>query len=450
MNIPSNLLAFVFVVGVIIFVHELGHYLVAKAFGVTVRTFSLGFGPRLWGFRKGPTDYRIAVVPLGGYVAFAGQDPTEPASDPGDFLAHPRWQRILILFAGPAMNVVLAVLLVAFVYMLGTDIGNQRDLSTEIGLVAEGSPAEAAGLRRGDRIVEIDGKPVKDWQEVSMATLTSPGRELHLVYERAGELLETTLVPAEIPKYELGEAGIYPSMLLRVAGVMAGSPAERAGFRYGDVLLAVDGHSITMSEEFTAWVEPRIGQEVAVQVDRDGQRLLLHVVPEKNKTDESKGAIGIYIGRFQFQRFGPLEAFRQSVRYNLDTVVQIVIFIDKILERRISPQSAIGGPIEIAVFSGEAARSGFRQLFFLMALISLNLFLLNLLPIPILDGGQILVLLIESTLRRDLSIVFKERLTQAGLVVIVTLMAMALYFDLAKNLPRRGVPDGEPVTEDAP
>ena len=432
MQILSNLLAFLFAAGIIIFVHELGHYLAGKLFGVRVLVFSLGFGRRIWGFRRGDTDYRVSIIPLGGYVSFFGQDPSERSDDPAAFLNQPRWQRVMILFAGPAMNVLLAVMLVAAVYMAGTDLPNQRDVSTEIGVVLPEGPAAAAGLLSGDRIVALDGEAVSDWQAVSMTFLTSPGRPIAVEYERAGERRTTTLTPATIPRYELGDPGLFSAAPPRVRQVLEGSPAERAGLRFGDALLAVNGRPLATVEEFQTAIRPLTGQEARIEIERDERRLTVVAVPELR---DGNGAIGIIIGEFHFQRFPPLEALRRSVRYNWDTTLETFAFLGKIFERRISAQSALGGPIEIARISGAAARSGFKELVFFMALISLNLFILNMMPVPILDGGQILILLVESTLRRDLSLRVKERMTQVGLVLIVLLMAMALYFDLLKSLP---------------
>jgi regulator of sigma E protease len=437
----SNVLAFLFAVGIIIFVHELGHYLVGRFFGVRVLVFSLGFGNRIWGFKRGDTDFRVAMIPLGGYVLFDGQDPTlEPQE--GDFLSKPRWQRILIYLAGPLMNVALAVVLVAGVFMNGTEMGNRRDLTTEIGFVAPDSAAATAGLAAGDVILSIDGEVMPDWEEVSMTFLTSPDRELEVDFERGGERRRTTLRPEVIPKYELGEAGVWPTAMLRVARVVEGGPAERAGFRYADGLLSVDGRPVTSGEEFSQELAGRQGQSVEVEVDRHGQSKTLIVSPE---LIEGEARIGIHIAQFQFQRFPPLEAVKQSVRYNYDSVRQIVDFVGKVFERRISAESAVGGPLEIARVSGAAARLGFDKLLMLMALISMNLFMINMLPIPILDGGQILVLAVESTLRRDLSLAMKEWLIRVGLAVIVTMMLMVIFFDVKKLLPPSSESEASPV-----
>lgn len=432
MQILSNILAFLFAAGVIIFVHELGHFLVGRALGVRVRTFSLGFGKRIWGFQRDGTDYRVAAIPLGGYVSFAGQDPTVQTDDPGAFLNHPRWHRIAIYLAGPAMNVVLSILLVALIFMVGIDLPNTRDVSTEVGTVLEDSAGAEAGLREGDLIRSIDGEEVQDWQAVSMAILTSPERELAVEVEREGDRVQLALTPREIPREELGDAGIYPAAPVRVYRLVDGSPADRAGLKFGDALLAVDGRPVASPQGFQDLVGPRAGEELVLELEREGQPLSVRVTPE---LQDARGIVGVVIAEFHFQRFGPIEAFAQSARYNWDVTVQIYDFVGKLFERRISAKSALGGPIQIATYSGAAARRSFKDLVFFMALLSLNLCIFNMLPLPILDGGQILILLVESTLRRDLSLQMKERMIQVGLVAIVALMALALYFDLTKALP---------------
>ncbi len=441
MQVLSNILAFLFAAGVVIFVHEAGHYLVAKACGVKVLTFSLGFGSRIWGFRRGDTDYRLSVVPLGGYVAFAGQDPAQPSDDPGAFVNHPRWQRILILFAGPLMNVVLAILVVAGVYVAGTEIPDQRDVPTEIGWIGDGSPAQQAGLAVGDRIVALDGQAAADWQQVAMTLLTSPERAVTVRYLRGGEERETVLTPRRMPKYEFGDHGMWPAAPPRIAWVERGSPALRAGFRYGDALRAVDGLPIAAIDEFSAYVSARAGQTVRVEIERDSKPVTIAVVP---RDVEGRGLIGVALREFHYKRLGPAAALAASARYNLDTARDIFGFVGKIFQRRISARSALGGPIEIAAISGAAARSGFRELLLFTALISLNLCILNLAPVPVLDGGQIGLLAVECVLRRDLSLGLKERMTQVGLVLIVLLMAFALYSDLVKNLPGLGAKPPSP------
>jgi len=449
-QILSNALAFLFALGVIVFVHEAGHYLMAKAFGVRVLVFSLGFGRKLFGFRRGETEYRVSWVPLGGYVNFAGQEPGERSDDPHEYLNRPRWQRVLILLAGPFANVVLAVVLVSVVFMTGFAARDSNDAPPVVGMVESGSPAEQAGLEAGDRVVSIEGEAVENWQDLMFAILTSPEKPLALEYERSPgsglppERATATLEPKRVPRDEVGEAGVYP--LVVVGEVLPGSAAEQAGIRVGDAVLEIDGKGIESFAALRAQVVDRAGQPLEVVVLRLGEKVKLEVTP---RADRQGAMIGV--GQ-PFRKYSPGEAIVESVRFNTDLTVQILVLVEKIFERRISLRASLGGPIEIAAVSGAAARRGFRDLLLLMSFISINLFIFNLFPIPILDGGQIMVLLVEGTLRRDLSTRIKERITQVGLVMIVMLMAMALYFDLSKNLPSLLQPsdDSDPAATASP
>lgn len=430
LHILGNVLAFIFALGVIIFVHEAGHLLVAKAFRMRVLTFSLGFGKRLWGRQRGETDYRISAVPLGGYVKLAGEDPDEEGHDPRDFPNRPRWQRILVYLAGPAMNGVLAVLLVAGLFMVGVDVPALQSIPAEVGTVEAGSPGDAAGIRPGDRIVAIDARPVEQWKQVAFAIMTSVGRELAVEVERDGERLLFTVVPARLAEYEIGDAGIYPRLLPRIAQLVAGAPAANAGLRVGDEVRAVDGRSLANAAELIAHIETRAGTPVRLEIVRGGAPLAITVVPA---TVDGKGRIGVLLSLQQ--RYGPARAFVESLRFNGEIARQSLVVVGKIFTREVKARSALAGPIEIAAQSGQAARAGWKSLVYLMAVISTSIGLLNLFPIPVLDGGQIALLLVESTLRRDLPDRVKERVNQTGLALIVLLMLTVLYFDLAKNLP---------------
>lgn len=430
LHILGNVLAFVFALGVIIFVHEAGHLLVAKAFRMRVLTFSLGFGKRLWGRQRGETDYRISAVPLGGYVKLAGEDPDEEGHDPRDFPNRPRWQRILVYLAGPAMNGVLAVLLVAGLFMVGVDVPALQSIPAEVGTVEAGSPGDAAGIRPGDRIVAIDARPVEQWKQVAFAIMTSVGRELAVEVERDGERLLFTIVPARLAEYEIGDAGIYPRLLPRIAQLVAGAPAANAGLRVGDEVRAVDGRSLANAAELIAHIETRAGTPVRLEIVRGGAPLAITVVPA---TVDGKGRIGVLLSLQQ--RYGPARAFVESLRFNGEIARQSLVVVGKIFTREVKARSALAGPIEIAAQSGQAARAGWKSLVYLMAVISTSIGLLNLFPIPVLDGGQIALLLVESALRRDLPDRVKERVNQTGLALIVLLMLTVLYFDLAKNLP---------------
>lgn len=429
-NLLTTIPAFLFALGVIIFVHEAGHLLAAKAFGMRVLTFSLGFGKRLWGFERGGTDYRISLLPLGGYVRLPGENPDEVSDDPGDFLNRPRWQRIVVYLAGPFMNFVLALLLTAGVFMVGVEVSNLRDVPPVVGAVEPDSPGAAAGILPGDVVTAVDGVEVVRWQQVAEVLLTSPERAVALVLTRPGEpaTRSVTVTPTKEPRYGIGLAGIYPRVLPRVAEVFVKSPAEAAGLRSGDELRAVDGRPLEDAQAFIAYVEARAGQELALEVVRDAQRLTLQVTPADQG---GKGKIGIRLGAFQ--RYGPARAFVESWHYNLDLVRQTLMVIGKIARRDIGAEGAFSGPIQIAEWTGAAARSGFRNLIYLMGMLSVSIGLLNLFPIPLLDGGQITLLLIESIRRRDLPPAWKLWINNVGFILLIALMVLVTFFDIKKT-----------------
>ncbi|HYO14098.1 MAG TPA: RIP metalloprotease RseP [Thermoanaerobaculia bacterium] len=430
-NILTSILAFIFALGVIIVVHEAGHLLMAKAFGVRVLTFSVGFGKRLWGFRRGETDYRVSAVPLGGYVRLGGENPEEATDDPREFLNKPRWQRVLVYLAGPAMNVVLSIVLFAALFMVGIQVMSIPDTPPVVSGVQEGSSAAAAGLQRGDLIVKAKGKAVETWEDLFYTMAGSPEQPVPLEIRRDGSTLPVTVTPNRVPRLDLGDlAGIIPSLRPQIVEVIAGQPAAAAGFRAGDEIRAVDGQPILDQDSFIEIISQRAGQRVEVLVVRDGRELTLPVTP---RDEGGSGKIGVRIGFFQ--RYGPAQAVVQSVRYNAQTVEDIFTVLGKVFRRELSAKGALTGPIGIAAQSGQEARKGFKYLLHLMGFISISIAVMNLMPIPILDGGQILILLVESVIRRDLSLRLKEIISQVGFVLILMLMLTVIWFDLVKYMP---------------
>ena len=429
LHLLSNTAAFIFALGVIIFVHEAGHLLVAKAFGMKVLAFSLGFGKRLFGWKVGETDYRISLVPLGGYVKLSGEEPGDATDDPRDFLNQPRWQRILVYLAGPLMNGALSILLIAGLFMVGIEVPALQSVPSIIGTVEAGSPGEAAGLLPGDEVVAIDGQKTSRWQDVAFTVLTGIGKPLEFEIQRNGERSLVRVTPVKPADFDFGDAGIYPKLLPRIGEIVAGGPAEAAGFRLGDEVRSVDGRPLGSPTDFVAYIEKNIGTTVAVEVLRDAKLTRLEVVPADQG---GKGRIGVRLT--VAQRYPPLAALRESVRFNYDIAKQSLAVIGKIFKREVAAKSALAGPIEIAAQSGAAARTGFKNLLYLMGVLSLSIGLLNLFPIPVLDGGQITILLVESVMRRDLSMAIKERIAQVGLALVVLLMVTVIYFDLSKNL----------------
>jgi regulator of sigma E protease len=430
-DLLTTILAFAFALGVIIIVHESGHLLVAKAFGIRVLTFSIGFGTKLVSFRRGDTEYRLSAVPVGGYVRLGGESPEDSHGDDRDFTVRPRWQRILVYLAGPSMNLLLAILLFASLFMVGIEVPNLPKMPSLIGSVAPGSSAAAARLQRGDLILELNGEKTPSWQELSLALITSPGRAVHLLVQRGTTTFAAEVTPKRIPKEDAGDfAGLYPMVRPQVTDVLRGKPAEKAGFRAGDEIRAVDGVPIADSRDFVAAIEKRAGQQVLVEILRGSDTLALTVVPQ---SDGKAGRIGVTVGFFQ--RYPPGQALVESVHYSVQIVRDTFAILGKISRREMSAKSAFAGPIEIAVQSGAQARAGFKYLLHLMGWISISIALLNLMPIPILDGGQIFILLVEEVIRRDLSLRVKEVISQVGFVLILMLMMVVLYFDVMKHLP---------------
>jgi len=429
----TNSIAFVFALGVIIFIHELGHLLIAKLFDTRVKTFSLGFGKRLFGFERGETDYRVSLIPLGGYIALGGEQPEDATGDPREFLSKPRWQRVLVYLAGPTMNVVLSVLLIAGAFVIGIRLPNLSAIAPIVGEVEAGSPAAQAGVRVGDRIAAVNGDPANSWESVTFALLTSPERPVELTLRRDGETLSRTVTPGKVPGYEIGDsAGLFPEILPEVMGLIPDKPAQRAGFEPGDRLKSADGRPIASVADFIEYVEKHAGEEIRVEVDRGGRHVVIPVVPEDQG---GVGKIGASIGNANvYQQYGPLRALVESWRENVSIVEQTFALLGKIVTGQLSARGNLGGPIEIAAQSGAAARRGFSYLLYFMGFISISIGLLNLMPIPLLDGGQILILLVESVIRRDLPLKIKEAVTQVGFVLIMLLMLMVIYFDLSRRL----------------
>ncbi|HKI85557.1 MAG TPA: RIP metalloprotease RseP, partial [Thermoanaerobaculia bacterium] len=302
-DILTNILAFAFALGVIIFVHELGHLVVAKLFGIRAHVFSLGFGRRVWGFERGGTDYRVSALPLGGYVRLGGEDPAEVTGDPAEFLSRPRWQRIVVYLAGPAMNVVLAIALIAVVFMAGVPVQLVPDIPPVVGSVVPGGPAASAGLSAGDKIVDVDGKRVSDWADIRFSILTSPGRPVALRYEHRGVPHEAVVTPEKKQSSDgtdIGDAGVFPVILPRISDVVVGGPAERAGVKNGDQLRTVDHLPASDIEKFVAYVQAHGGVPIELGLLRDGKPVTVEVTP--NNVD-GKGRIGVHLG--YVQRYGP-------------------------------------------------------------------------------------------------------------------------------------------------
>jgi regulator of sigma E protease len=424
---------FLFVLGVLVFVHELGHFLVARWYGVRVLTFSLGFGPKLLKYRRGDTEYCISVVPLGGYVKLAGETVDDRRTGaPDEFLSKSKWVRFQVYLAGPVMNILLAFFVLAGVLARGADVPLWMDAPPVIGTVEPDSPAAAAGLQPGDRIVSVNEREVPTWDALNLEVLPKAGRELRVVADRQGERREIRIVPQAEGQYEMGRLGIQPVHRPQITQVTAGDPAALAGSQRGDVILAVDGRKAPTQPEIIEHIRGHADQQIVFTVERSGEPMDLPVVP---KLDGGIGKIGAVIRGTEVRHIDPtmLEALRLSAVQNWDTAVQIGRMLKGLVTRDV-PVNQLMGPVAIANLSGTAGEEGWDVLFGLMALISLNLALLNLMPIPVLDGGQIMILAVEGIARRDLSVKVKERILLAGAALIVMLMVTVIYNDIARLL----------------
>ncbi|MEE8349393.1 MAG: RIP metalloprotease RseP [Acidobacteriota bacterium] len=433
-SIGFSIVAFLFVLGVMIFVHEFGHYAVAKLLGIRVDVFSLGFGRRMIGFRRGETDYRISLLPLGGYVKMAGENyDDELSGDPGEFMAHPKWHRFAVAIAGPLMNIALALIFVTVTFMLGIPAAKYLRQPAVIGSIAADSPAEQAGLQIQDTIVAIDGEPTETWQEVELQISISPRQELTLSIERDNRVFDQSVMTSVAEGFEIGTIGASPFIPFVVAEVGPDSPASRAGLQANDEIIQVTFGETTSRgfNDSADLINSSEGLPLHFEIRRSGEIVETTITPEEM---DGRWRIGTTVQVMELGKYGFFESMSRSVERNYRLTALTFEVVGRIFTGRTSLK-AMSGPIEIARFSGMAASLGGVQLLNFMALISLQLGIFNLMPIPILDGGVIALLGIEGLIRRDLSMRVKERIFQVGFVFLMLLMGVVIFNDLAKNLP---------------
>lgn len=428
------------VLGFMILIHEFGHYAVAKWLGVRVEVFSIGFGKRLIGFRKGETDYRIAAIPLGGYVKMSGENPMdERTDDPREFLNHSRWHRFLIAVAGPAMNILLAIFLLTTVYMVHYEYPVYLDKPAVIDGVRHDSPAAQAGLQAGDRVIKVDGIDNPTWEQLQPRVWLSPNQPLTVTIQRGNQTFQKTLVPKAVTSSEVGSAGWYPEEPVVVGRVEPDMPAAKAGIKEDDRVLTLNGQPVHSIESMIENLQQTKDQPVNVVVQRGGQTLSFQMQPVLSKTEDPKEQryrLGfLNKGEIKVTTLPFGQALSLSLEKNRQYSLMILELAKKLVERKISLK-AVSGPIGIAQDAGYAAQQkGWTPLMELTAGISLNLGIFNLLPIPILDGGVIMFLIIEGLMRRDISLRIKERVYQAAFVFLVLFAVMVIYNDLMKTIP---------------
>jgi regulator of sigma E protease len=427
----TTLFYFLLILGVLVFVHELGHFLAARRIGVRVLTFSLGFGPKLLKTRRGDTEYCISALPLGGYVKMAGETADEPRTGaPDEFLSKTKWQRFQVLIMGPVMNLLLAVVVMAIVLSQGIEVPVFLDDPPVIGVVTPGSPAERAGIQPGDRIMTVAGRAIETWEDLEFNIGMRPDRDVPITFVRGGQTLETNVRPVAEGRFEIGLIGIAPDMIPVVLLVQPDRPAERAGIQLGDELLAVNGdHDVVRTEDLLKIVEKNEGRPLGITLRRAGREFELSVTPEAQPEGPR---IGLTLGEpTKLVQLGPADALVESVKRNYQMSGMIFQTLGGLFTGETSVRQ-LQGPVGIAQISGQAARAGWITLLSTLAIISLNLGLLNLLPVPILDGGHILIMGLEGIARRDFSMQAKEKMLLAGFVVLMMLMVTVIYNDLTR------------------
>ncbi|MDY0296668.1 MAG: RIP metalloprotease RseP [Acidobacteriota bacterium] len=438
MSIVYQIFAFLLMFGIIVLVHEFGHFIAARMMGVRVETFSFGFGKRLLGKRigRGGTEFRLSAIPLGGYVKMAGEESPDPAGPKADeFYAKNRGQRIFILLMGPLMNILLAFTILVVIFMTGVNVEKYHQDPPMIHYVQPDSPAQDAGLKSGDLILEVDGRDVANWQDLEYMIGANPDQTVPVKYRRNNRESETRLSISSVSEYSMGYAGVFPELSTLIENVESGSPAERAGIRPGDRILGVGSQPVNYFE-LPERIQQAAESSLQLQISRDGESMLLEVTPEKS-ADDGRYRIGIAMkpdAPSERRRFGPIAAVSRSAQELVRLTTLTFDAFRKMIVGRLSPKN-LSGPIEIARFSSRALSSGFSSFFLLVAFISLQLGIVNLFPIPALDGGHLMIFTLEAILRRDFSMRLKEGLITAGFILLIGLMVFVILNDVAKALP---------------
>jgi regulator of sigma E protease len=425
---------FILVLGILVFIHELGHFVFAKRVGVRIETFSLGFGPRLVGWKRGETDYRISAVPLGGYVKMTGEDPKEEdAAREDSFAKKPVAARMKIVLAGPLMNLLLPLLLMPLVYLVGIEQPAYLDEPAVVGWIEQGTPAAEAGLQPGDRIVRIEQEEITTWEKAQILFASNPNRALRVEFLRDGEPRQAEITPAS-SGYEGGTTGLEHERPALIGGVSPGMPAETAGLQAGDQIVAIDGTPIRYWGEMAEIIRAHPEDALAIELKRGEESLAVTVSPILD-TETGSGLLGIaYQERSVFKRYGLWKSLKNGIRDVGRSFVLTFYVLGKLVTGGLSIKT-LGGPILIAKMTGDAARVGLSSLISFVAFLSLQLGILNLLPIPVLDGGHVAFLTLESLLRRPVDIRIREAAQQVGFVLLLVFILIISYNDIRRVLP---------------
>lgn len=451
-----TLLLFLVVLGPMIFIHEFGHFAVAKLLKIKVEVFSLGFGPRLLGFNYGDTDYRVSAIPLGGYVKMKGETLDEEIEGTGDeFLSRPKWHRFLVLIAGPVMNILSAIAIPAAMAMFMFQSPAYLTQPAVVGSIAQGSAAEKAGFQPGDKILQIDSKANPTWSQVLDSTFLHPDQPLAVTVQRNNQQLHLTLTPSPIQlgQEKIGDSGLIQNdltpMPIQVKVVNPGTPAETGGLKPGDKIVKFNGQPVVHFQWFKSSVRNFESKPIQLEVERNGQITSLQVTPRQ----EAKGEV--IIGFAPEPASVPVtpmitqnKSFAAAFRYAVDENIRILVLtgdaLGQIFTGHRAVKETLAGPLGIAKMSSDTYQSfGVEGLLRLMALLSLNLGVFNLLPIPVLDGGHIFIIFLETLfgwVGLQITNGFKEKMMQTGAVLLFLLMGYVIYIDVARLFTDRPAP----------
>lgn len=420
-----TILAFIFVLGVLVFIHEFGHFIMAKIVGIRVERFSLGFPPRMFGKKVGDTDYCISWVPIGGYVKLSGMidesmEKNSIKGEPWEFMSKPVYQRFLVIFAGPLMNILLAL----FIFSMSTYIsGINEPMGAIVGNIEQGSVVQQAGFQKGDQIISVNNKPVETWNQVS--EIIEGKDQVDVTWQRHDQTF-SKVVAIEI--FEDIEHTLSPV----VGDVIKDYPAAKAGLQTGDRILRINNQPITTWNDITDKIYKLADQEVSIQWERNGEMLSATVTPVKEPTDGT-GRIGMSYQTIS-RDVGLAYSFYMGTRYSVNLTRLVYRSLKSVITGQESFKNAFGGPIVIAKMAGESARSGAGTLFIFMAFLSLNLGFLNLLPIPVLDGGHLVFILIEAIIRKPVPDKTKIVVQQIGMALLLAFMVFVIINDIRRIL----------------
>lgn len=435
----TTVIAGILMLGILVFVHELGHFWIAKLCGVKVLKFSLGFGPKLISRQWGETEYLICAIPLGGYVQMLGEGGGEQGEDAEltaeekqrSFADKPVSRRLAIVSAGPIMNLLLPLIILPITFMVGVQMPAYIDQQPCIGYVVPESNAAGGGFVVGDCIISVNQRPVNSWNDTNKSFVNAAGDPLVFIVARDGEQLRLEIPSENNSLGGMQSLGLLPLQKAQIGGLADNMPAQKAGLTEGDLILEIGGQQVVSWYDLRSIIQSIGGEPMKVLVERAGELLTVELVPQRHN-DEGDYLIGIApLQVSETKRFGLFGAIREGAERTWELIDLTVVFVQKLFSGSVSAKN-IGGPITVVQIAGQAVQTNLSAILSVLAFISIQLGILNLLPIPILDGGHILFYLIELVIRRPLSMRAREVAQQVGMAMLLLLMVLAFYNDIMR------------------